>query len=106
MPLLLRQLDIIELACDTLLSEGISQISSLKPLKPIERTDEKTDKLFLKEVPVQITLKSDTAVFIKLLLKLKENSPVVAVTEMHIKSDEELGLIEASLVLSSFIFEI
>lgn len=104
-PVLLRQLDIIELACDALLSEGISQLSSLKPLKPIERMDEKTDKLFLKEVPVQITLKCETAVFVKLLLKLKESSPVVAVTEMHIKSDEESGLIEASLVLSSFILE-
>lgn len=104
-PILLRQLDIVELACDTLLSEGANQISSVKPLKPIERMDEKTNKLFLKEAPVQITLRCDTAVLVKFLLKLKDSSPVITVTEMHIKSDEESGLIEASLVLSSFIFE-
>ncbi len=104
-PILLRQLEMVELACDTLLTEGTDAVSSLKPLKPIDHIDPKTGKLFLKEVPVQIGLRCNTSVFIKFLIKLRESSPVIAVTEMHVKSDEEAGLIETNLILSSFMFE-
>lgn len=104
-PVLLRQLEMVELACNTLLFEGTDEISSLKPLKPIDRIDPKTGKLFLKEVSVQIGLRCNNSTFVKFLIKLRESSPMIAVTEMHVKSDEEAGLIEASLVLSSFMFE-
>lgn len=104
-PILLRQLEMVELACDTLLKEGTDEISSLKPLKPIDHIDPKTGKLFLKEVPVQIGLRCNTPAFVKFLIKLRESSPVIAVTEMHVKSDEEAGVIEANLIFSSFMFE-
>lgn len=102
-PVLLRQLEIIEFAVDVLLKNTGSNIYALKPLKSIEYIEPISKKLFYTELPVQISVKTDTKTLTNLLLGLKNASPVISVKELHVKSIEpDLGEVEISMVLSTF----
>lgn len=100
---LIRQLEIVEFVVDELLkAEGI-EISAIKPLKSIDYIEPLSKEVFYTELPVQVSFKTDTKSFIGLLVKLKNQSPVISVKEVHIKSgDPESQRIETSLVLSAF----
>jgi len=102
-PVLLRQLEIIEFTVDMLLKNTGSDVYALKPLKSIEYIEPVSKKLFYTELPVQISIKTDTKTLMNLLLELKNASPVISVKELHVKSIEpDLGEVEISMVLSSF----
>jgi len=102
-PVLLRQLEIIEFAVGILLKNKGADVYALKPLKSIENIEPISKKLFYTELPVQISIKTDTETFMNLLLELKNASPVISVKELHVKSIEpDTGDLEVSLVLSSF----
>jgi hypothetical protein len=102
-PVLLRQLEIIEFAVEILLKDKGSDVYSLKPLKPIENIEPVSKNLFYTELPVQISIKTDAKTFTNLLLELKNASPVISVKELHVKSIEpDTGDVEVSMVLSSF----
>ncbi|MDO8603209.1 MAG: Amuc_1100 family pilus-like protein [Candidatus Omnitrophota bacterium] len=101
-PVLLRQLEIVEFTVDALLKSNSSDIYNLKPLKPIEYIEPISKKLFYTELPIQISIKTTTDAFTNLLLELKNASPVINVKELHVKSVEPgSGELEISLVLSS-----
>ncbi|MFA5388137.1 MAG: GspMb/PilO family protein [Candidatus Omnitrophota bacterium] len=105
-PVLLRQLETIEFAIDILLNNNGSDVYALKPLKPIETIEPVSKKLFYTELPVQLSMKTDTKTLMNLLLGLKNASPVISVKELHIKSIEpDSGELEVSLVLSTFMVE-
>lgn len=100
---LLRQLETAELAISVLLESGTIEISAIKPLRSIDYIEPLSKDVLYTELPLQISIRTDTDTLINLLLELKNASPIVSVKEVHIKSDEEnLGDIEASLVLSTF----
>ncbi|MBU4312842.1 MAG: hypothetical protein KJ706_09020 [Candidatus Omnitrophica bacterium] len=100
---LLRQLETAELAISVLLESETIEFSAIKPLKSIEYIEPLSKDVLYTELPLQISMRLDTDAFVNLLLELKNASPIVSVKEVHIKSDEEnLGDIEASLVLSTF----
>lgn len=101
--LLLRQLETVELVVDILLkSEGI-EFSTIKPLKSADYIESLSKDIFYTELPVQVSIKTDTKTLINLLVELKNKSPVVSVKEMHIKSSEsDTSSIEINLVLSTF----
>ncbi len=102
-PVLLRQLETIEFAVEKLLKSDRSDITGLKPLKSIEYIEPVSKALFYTELPVQISVKTDTKTFLNLLLELKNASPVISVKELHVKSIEpDTGDVEISLVLSTF----
>ncbi len=102
-PVLLRQLEIIEFAAGVLLKSQDSSIYALKPLKPIEYIEPVSKEVFYTELPVQMSIKTDTKIFTNLLLELKNASPVISVKELHVKSIEPAsGEVEISLVLSTF----
>jgi len=101
--ILLRQLETVELAVDTLLESETIEFSTIKPLKSIDYIESLSKKIFYSELPVQISIKTDTDSLIDFLLELKNRSPVISVKEVHIKSSEfDTANIEASLVLSTF----
>jgi hypothetical protein len=101
-PVLLRQLEIIEFAVGVLLKNGDSDVYGLKPLKSIEYIEPVSKKLFYTELPVQISVKTNTRTFMNLLIELKNASPVISVKELHVKSIEpDSGDTEISMVLSS-----
>ncbi len=101
-PVLLRQLETIEFAVGILLKNEGSDVYALKPLKSIENIEPISKKLFYTELPVQISIKTDTKTFMNLLLELKNASPVISVKELHVKSIEpDTGGLEVSLVLST-----
>lgn len=100
---LLRQLEIVELVMDTLLKSEKVEFSAIKPLKAIDVIEPLSKEVFYTEIPVQISIKTDTKTLMGLLLELKNKSPIVSVKEMHIKSsDMVVGDVEVSLVLSTF----
>ena len=102
-PALLRQLETIEFAVEKLLKSGNSDIYSLKPLKSIEYIEPVSKALFYTELPVQVSVKTDTKALMGLLLELKNARPVISVKELHVKSIEpDSGDVEISLVLSTF----
>ena len=102
-PVLLRQLETIEFTVEALLKNEGSNVYALKPLKPIEYIDPVSKKLFYTELPVQISIKTNTKTFMNLLLEFKNARPVISVKELHVKSIEpDSGDLEISLVLSSF----
>ena len=100
---LLRQLETVELVIDILLESERIEFTAVKPLKSIDYIEPLSREVFYTELPVQISIKTDTLALVNLLLELKNKSPVVSVKEMHIRSgDFDVGDIEASLVLSTF----
>jgi hypothetical protein len=102
-PVLLRQLEIIEFSVGILLKDKGADIYSLKPLKSIENIEPVSKGLFYTELPVQISIKTDTKTFMNLLQELKNASPIISVKELHVKSIEpDTGDVEISMVLSSF----
>jgi hypothetical protein len=102
-PVLLRQLETIEFTVGVLLKNEGSNVYALKPLKSIEYIEPVSKKLFYTELPVQISIKTDTKTFMNLLLEFKNASPVISVKELHVKSIEpDSGDVEISLVLSTF----
>jgi len=102
-PVLLRQLETIEFTVGALLKSGNSDISALKPLKSIDYIEPVSKELFYTELPVQISVKTDTKTLIGLLAELKNSSPVISVKELHVKSIEpDSGDVDISLVLSTF----
>jgi hypothetical protein len=102
-PVLLRQLETIDFAVGVLLKSEGSDIYGLKPLKAIEYIEPVSKGLFYTELPVQVSVKTDTKSLMNLLLGLKNASPVISVKELHVKSiDTASGSLEVSLVLSSF----
>jgi hypothetical protein len=101
-PVLLRQLEIIEFAVEVLLKNEKSDIYTLKPLKPIEYIEPVSKELFYTELPVEISVKTGTSTLTDLLLQLKNTSPVISVKELHVKSIEPgSGDVEIDLVLST-----
>ena len=101
--ILLRQLEVVEMVVDELLESKRIEISAIKPLKSIDYVESLSKEVFYTEMPVQVTVKTDTETLIDLLLELKNQSPVISVKELNIKSDEaESGNMEASMVLSTF----
>ena len=100
---LLRQLETVEFVVDELLKSERSNIYTIKPLKPIEYIEPVSKGLFYTELPVQISIKTETKAFVDLLLALKSASPAISVKELHVKSIEPgSGDAEISLVLSTF----
>lgn len=100
---LLRQLETVEAALGVLLKKGNVEFYAIKPLKSIEYRDSFTKEIFYSELPVQISIKTNTDTLINLLVELKNATPVVSVKELHIKSGQAgTKDIEASFVLSAF----
>ena len=100
---LLRQLETVELAVGMLLKNGNVEFSAIKPLKAIDYIEPLSKRVFYTELPVQISLKIDSEALIKLLVGLKNASPMVSVKELHVRSNKTpSGRIEVSLVLSAF----
>lgn len=101
--ILLRQLETVELVMDILLKSERIEFSAIKPLKAIDYIEPLSKEVLYTELPVQVSVRTDTVAFIGLLLELKNGSPVVSVKEVHIKSsDSDSGDIDISLVLSTF----
>jgi len=101
--ILLRQLETVELVTDILLKSERIEFSAIKPLKSIDYIEPLSKEVLYTELPVQISIRTETEVLIGLLLELKNRRGVVSVKEIHIRSDEsDTGDIDVSLVLSTF----
>ncbi len=100
---LLRQLETVETVVGILLESEKIEFSAIKPLRSIEYIEPLSKEILYTELPVQISLKTDTKTLINLLSEIKNNTPVISVKEVHIRSGNvESREIEVSLVFSTF----
>lgn len=101
--ILLRQLETVELVIDILLKNEDIEFSAIKPLRSIDYIEPLSKEVLYTELPVQVSVRTDTKALVDLLIALKNESPVVSVKEVHVKSSESSsGNIDISLVLSTF----
>ncbi len=101
--MLLRQLETVEFTVGVLLESDNIEFSAIKPLKSIDYIEPLSKVVLYTELPVQLSVRTDTESLIELLLELKNRAPVISVKEVHLKSSEGIeGDIEVSLVLSTF----
>lgn len=104
--ILLRQLEAIELVVDILLEADTIEFFAIKPLKAIDYIEPLGKGLFYSELPVQFFVRTDTETLINLLVKLKNESPMFSIKEIHVRSGSpDTKDIETSLVLSTFMIE-
>ena len=104
--ILLRQLESIELVVDTLLDADTIEFFSIKPLRAIDYIEPLSKELFYSELPVQFFVRTDTKTLVNLLVKLKNESPMVSIKEIHVRSGgQDAKDIEVSIVLSTFMIK-
>ena len=101
---LLRQLETVKETVDILLESDKIEFFAIKPLRSIDYTGSSAKEVFYTELPVQISIRTDTKTLVNLLVELKNKTPIVSVKELHVKSGgSETDGIEVSMVLSTFI---
>jgi len=103
---LLRQLEIVEFAMESFLKTNHIEFTVIRPLKTINYIEPLSKEICYTELPVQLSVKTDTKTLVQFLLEARNHSPVVSIKELHVKAvDATSGDIEASLVLSAFKIE-
>lgn len=90
--LLLKELDIVNRLTTLLMEEGVEEISLVKPLSPLEQRNKKTEKLFYRELPIQLSFLCNSATLVKLLYQLKNFSPVLIIKDIIIRKAQGLSL--------------
>ena len=91
-PLLLRQLALVEVAATSLITEGAASIDLVRVLEPRTVADPRTHEPFLWELPLVVRARCRTPTLVKFLYHMQQATPLVAVPEVSLKeaqSDEE-----------------
>ena len=90
--LLLKELDIVDRVTTLLMEQGVREISLVKPLSAIEQRDQGTQKLFYRELPVQLSFLCNSTTLVKFLYQMKNFSPSLIVKDIIIKKKDALSL--------------
>ena len=90
-PLLLRELALVETAASTLIAEGALAIDQLRVIDPQPREDPASHETFLWELPLVVRLRCGTPTLVKFLYRLQQTAPLVAVTELSLKEAQPAG---------------
>jgi len=99
---LLKVLFTVEQLTTLLMEEKIAKISLIKPLRPVDNRDQETEKLFYREVPIQLSFLCDSPALIKFLYGIKNISPILIVKDIIIKREEE-SFLQVEMLLSRLI---
>ncbi len=101
-PLLLRQLDLVDTVTSTFITEGASTIGLLRVLDPAPMEDPKTREPFLWQLPLVVRARCRTASLVKSLYRLQQASPLVTVADINVKAAQpaEEGLQVELLLLT------
>lgn len=100
--LLLKELDIADRITGLLMEQGVEEISLVKPLTVLEQREQETQKLFYRELPVQLSFLCDSASLLKILYQIKNFSPVLIMKEVIIRRAEGLSL-QVEMLLSRLV---
>lgn len=102
-PLLLRQLALMETAASTLITEGAQAIELLRAVDPVPVEDPATREPFLWELPVAVRLRCGTPTLVKFLYRLQQAAPLVAIPEISLKETQpEGGGLNVELLLVTY----
>ena len=83
--LLLKKLDLVDRLTTLLLEQSVKEVSLVKPLSMIEQRDEKTEKLFYRELPMQLSFLCSSSALVNVLYQMKNFSPVLVVKDIIVK---------------------
>lgn len=83
--LLLKKLDLVDRLTTLLLEQNVREISLVKPLSLTEQRDEKTEKLFYRELPMQLSFLCSSSALVNVLYQMKNFSPVLIVKDIIVK---------------------
>ena len=100
--LLLKELDVVDRVTTLLMEQGVEEISLVKPLTAIEQRDQKTEKLFYRELPIQLSFLCNSFTLVKFLYQMKNFSPVLVVKEIIVKKKDALS-IQVEMLLSKIV---
>ncbi|MBI2871044.1 MAG: hypothetical protein HYY14_04960 [Candidatus Omnitrophica bacterium] len=100
-PVLLRELDVTRRVAEILLTEGVSDISLIKPLERVEHKNEKGD-VVLRAIEIQVNFRSNVQSLVRVLHKIAASSPVLVARDMQSK-ELSSSVIETNLVVSQVI---
>ena len=84
-PLLLRQLALVDTATTTFVAEGASAIELLRAMDPVPLEDPKTREPFLWQLPLVVRARCRTATLVKSLYRLQQAAPFVTVADVNFK---------------------
>ena len=84
-PLLLRQLALVDAAASTFITEGALAIDLLRAMDPKPVEDPRTHEAFLWELPVVVRAHCATPTLVKFLYRMQQAGPLVAVPEISLK---------------------
>lgn len=100
--LLLKELDVVDRLTTLLMEQGVEEISLVKPLTAVEQRDQKTEKLFYRELPIQLSFLCNSSTLVKFLYQIKNFSPVLVVKEIIVKKKDDLSL-QVEMLLSKIV---
>ncbi len=84
-PLLLRQLALVDAAATSLVTEGAASIDLLRVLEPRTVADPQSHEPFLWELPLVVRARCRTPALVKFLYHMQQATPLVAVPEISLK---------------------
>ena len=99
--LMLHQLLVIRETSRAFIESGAETLSVIKPLQLSEYKDPETGEIIFIELPIQISTECSSQTLFKALVGLRNDSQIIIVRELHIKTKNE-GMLQISLVVSGF----
>lgn len=98
----LKELEIVDRITTLLMEQGVEEISLVKPLSPIEQRDLKTQKLFYRELPIQLSFLCSSSTLVKFLYEVKNFSPVLFMKDIIVKRKDGQSL-QVEMLLSRLV---
>ena len=100
--LLLKELDAVDRVASLLMKQGVEEISLIKSLGSLEQRDQKTQKLFYQELPMQLSFLCHSSTLLKFLYQIKDFSPALIVKDIIVKRAEGMSL-QVEMVLTGLV---
>lgn len=100
--ILLKELDAIDRVTTLMLEQKVEKIFLVKSLGTAEQRDLATQKLFYRELPIQLSFLCDSSTLIKFLYQIKRFSPALIVKDIVVKRQEGPSL-EVQMLLSRLV---
>jgi len=100
--LLLKELEVVDRLTTLLMEQGVEEISLIKPLTVTEQRDEESQKLFYREIPVQLSFLCSSSALVNVLYQMKNFSPVLVVKDIIIKKSVGRSL-QVEMLLSRLV---
>ena len=90
--ILLEKLDVVERVTTLLMEQGVEEISLARPLGMLEQRDSRTQELFYRELPFQLSFLCNSSTLVRILYQMKTFSPALIVKDIIIRREKGTSL--------------